>query len=103
MTYDISNKHRLGYTEVQLVQTMIDGVNKLYEEDLELQKKHEGGTTSGGFPEIKSKHSLVAKHVIEDKWKKLSDHKTETCGFTLSQVKLFSTLSFSKVFLAKFL
>lgn len=39
-TYDISNKHRLGYTEVQLVQTMIDGVNKLYEEDLELQKKH---------------------------------------------------------------
>merc|ERR1719400_258973 len=26
-TYDISNKHRLGYSEVQLVQTMIDGVN----------------------------------------------------------------------------
>ena len=40
VTYDISNKHRLGYTEVQLVQTMIDGVNKLYEEDLQLQKKH---------------------------------------------------------------
>ena len=40
ITYDISNKHRLGYTEVQLVQTMIDGVNTLYEEDLELQKKH---------------------------------------------------------------
>merc|ERR1711915_950788 len=39
-TYDISNKHRLGYSEVQLVQTMIDGVNKLYKEDLELQKKH---------------------------------------------------------------
>merc|ERR1712033_135434 len=28
-TYDISNKHRLGYSEVQLVQTMIDGVNTL--------------------------------------------------------------------------
>ena len=40
VTYDISNKHRLGYSEVELVQTMIDGVNKLYEEDLELQKKH---------------------------------------------------------------
>jgi len=39
-TYDISNKHRLGYSEVQLVQTMIDGVNTLYKEDLELQKKH---------------------------------------------------------------
>jgi protein-arginine kinase len=39
-TYDVSNKHRLGYSEVQLVQTMIDGVNTLYKEDLELQKKH---------------------------------------------------------------
>merc|ERR1712184_163425 len=40
VTYDISNKHRLGYSEVQLVQTMIDGVNTLYAEDLDLQKKH---------------------------------------------------------------
>ena len=39
-TYDISNKHRLGYSEVQLVQKMIDGVNVLYREDLELAKKH---------------------------------------------------------------
>merc|ERR1712008_601007 len=37
-TYDISNKHRLGYSEVQLVQTMIDGVNTLWKEDLELQR-----------------------------------------------------------------
>merc|ERR1712115_17502 len=34
VTYDISNKHRLGYSEVQLVQTMIDGVNTLYVEDI---------------------------------------------------------------------
>merc|ERR1712224_303696 len=40
ITYDISNKHRLGYSEVQLVQTMIDGVNTLYAEDVALQKKH---------------------------------------------------------------
>lgn len=40
ITYDISNKHRLGYSEVELVQTMIDGVNALYKEDKELQKKH---------------------------------------------------------------
>eukprot|EP01084_Bolivina_argentea_P122688 217407_1 len=33
--YDISNRHRLGYTEVQLVQTMIDGVNRLYNENQE--------------------------------------------------------------------
>jgi len=41
ITYDISNKHRLGYSEVELVQCMIDGVNALYEEDLKLQKKYE--------------------------------------------------------------
>merc|ERR1712098_996134 len=40
ITYDISNKHRLGYSEAQLVQVMIDGVNTLYKEDLEWQKKH---------------------------------------------------------------
>merc|ERR1712080_307535 len=38
-TYDISNKHRLGYSEVELVQKMIDGVNKLWKEDKEHQKK----------------------------------------------------------------
>ena len=36
-TYDISNKHRLGYSEVELVQKMIDGVNQLWEEDKGLQ------------------------------------------------------------------
>ena len=40
ITYDISNKHRLGYSEVQLGQTMIDGVNTIYMEDVQLQKKH---------------------------------------------------------------
>merc|ERR1712002_661425 len=38
-TYDISNKHRLGYSEVQLVQTLIDSVNTLVKEDRELQKQ----------------------------------------------------------------
>ena len=40
ITYDISNKHRLGYSEIELIQCMIDGVNTLYEEDLELLEKH---------------------------------------------------------------
>ena len=38
MTYDISNKHRLGYSEVELVQKMIDGVNILFKEDEALRK-----------------------------------------------------------------
>merc|ERR1739842_109247 len=40
LTYDISNKHRLGYSEVELVQKMIDGVNTLVQEDRDLAKKH---------------------------------------------------------------
>merc|ERR1719410_1818562 len=66
--------------------------NKLWEEDKILQK---GGTvsmyqampaqTNGPFPNIQSKHSLVAKHVTKDKWEKLKGIKTKTSGFTLIQ------------------
>merc|ERR1712121_478512 len=79
-TYDISNKHRLGYSEVQLVQKMIDGVNVLWKEDVEFQKKY-----FGDFPYIRSQHSLVAKHVTKGKWDKLSKIKTKTAGFTLAK------------------
>merc|ERR1712051_768051 len=95
-TYDISNKHRLGYSEVELVQKMIDGVNQLWEEDKKL--RGEGGkseaaqeykamdaVTGGPFPNIQSAHSLVAKHVPESVWEQLKDIKTETSGFTLIQ------------------
>merc|ERR1711950_121277 len=91
-TYDISNKHRLGYSEVELVQKMIDGVNKLWEEDKKLQR---GGTvelyrampaqTNGPFPNIQSKHSLVASHVTKNVWEQLKGIKTKTSGFTLIQ------------------
>merc|ERR1712193_218192 len=91
-TYDISNKHRLGYSEVELVQKMIDGVNKLWEEDKKLQA---GGTvemyrampaqTNGPFPNIQSKHSLVASHVSKPVWEQLKGIKTKTSGFTLIQ------------------
>merc|ERR1719228_2466379 len=79
-TYDISNKHRLGYSEVQLVQKMIDGVNVLWKEDVEFQKKY-----FGDFPYIRSQHSLVAKHVTKEKWDKLCKIKTKTAGFTLAK------------------
>ena len=41
--YDISNKHRLGYSEVELVQTMIDGVNTLW------QKSQESESVKGQY------------------------------------------------------
>merc|ERR1712038_1029182 len=37
------------------------------------------------FPEIKSTHSLTAKHVTAEKWAKLGDHVTKTSGFTLAK------------------
>merc|ERR1719431_2186600 len=94
ITYDISNKHRLGYSEVQLVQKMIDGVNTLWKEDKEIlagklkpatPPKAMGARTNGPFPEIKSKNSLVAKYVTKDIWEKLKGKQTRTSGFTLIQ------------------
>jgi len=37
------------------------------------------------FPNIKSTHSLVAKHVTKEKWDKLSGIVTKTSGFTLAK------------------
>merc|ERR1712025_1153465 len=41
--------------------------------------------TMAEFPEIKSNHSLVAKHVTKEKWDKLSGIVTKTSGFTLAK------------------
>jgi len=38
-TFDISNKHRLGYSEVELVQNMINAVNTLVSEDAQILKE----------------------------------------------------------------
>ena len=37
------------------------------------------------MPEIKSKHSLVAKYVTKPIWEKLSQAVTTTAGFTLAK------------------
>merc|ERR1711976_694549 len=41
--------------------------------------------TMAPFPEIKSTHSLTAKHVTAEKWAKLGDHVTKTSQFTLAK------------------
>ena len=48
-------------------------------------KEEEEAKAAADFPEIKSTHSLVAKHVTPKLWDKLSGHKTATSGFTLAQ------------------
>merc|ERR1711963_785296 len=42
-------------------------------------------TMAAPFPDIKSKHSLVAKHVTKEKWDKLAGIVTKTSGFTLAK------------------
>ena len=39
----------------------------------------------GEFPNIRSTHSLVAKHVTKEKWDKLKTIVTKTSGFTLAK------------------
>ena len=58
---------------------------------------------AGPFPNIKSTHSLVAKHVTADKWAKLGGIKTKTSGFTLGQVMqtLMTRTQLRHIFLAK--
>merc|ERR1712088_1184023 len=50
-----------------------------------LYKKMTTPSNTPAFPTIQSKHSLVAKHLTEDKWQKLGALKTATSGFTLQQ------------------
>merc|ERR1712115_634709 len=40
---------------------------------------------SGEFPVIQSTHSLVAKHVTKERWDKVKDIETKTCGFTIAK------------------
>merc|ERR1712212_578489 len=47
--------------------------------------RHTSSTMSDPFPEIKSKHSLVAKYVTKPLWAKLSRARTMTSGFSLAQ------------------
>merc|ERR1712117_331328 len=53
--------------------------------------------TMAPFPEIKSKHSLVAKHVTEDKWNKLNEIVSKTSQFTLAKA-IACAVDFADVF-----
>jgi hypothetical protein len=46
--FDVSNKQRIGYSEVELVQKMIDGVGKL----IELEEKMAAGATAAEIEKL---------------------------------------------------
>merc|ERR1712128_386213 len=49
------------------------------------------GIMSGEFPTIKSTHSLVKKHVTKERWDRVKDIETKTCGFTMESALMPST------------
>ena len=85
--FDISNLDRLGSSEVQQVQIVVDGVKKLVAiekalekgesiDDLLSEKKVEG------YPDLSKHNNHMAKHLTPARYKKLKDLKTPS-GFTL--------------------
>ncbi len=62
--------------------------------NINLTKMSSSRHQAPAFPNIKSTHSLVAKHVTEDKWNKLADIKTKTSEFTLAKVKQMLSYSY---------
>ena len=97
-TFDISNLDRIGYSEVELVQNVIDGVtlliqmeNSLEEEKpidsvvemLETQTKTDDDRIDN-FPDFSLHNNWMAKCLTKEIYTKLSELKTST-GFTLDQ------------------
>jgi hypothetical protein len=89
--WDVSNYQRIGFTEVELVQKMINGVEAL----IGVEQKLESGLDireamgdhadllGGGCPKYSDKHKcLVKKFVNEENYGRLSKLKT-TKGFDL--------------------
>jgi len=108
-TFDISNLDRLGSSEVQQVQMVVDGVKLLVEMEKVCEKKGDikdllpanfkdeaedentdsvARTTveikSNGFPDLSKHNNWMAKLLTEEMYNKLKDKKTPS-GYTLDK------------------
>ncbi|XP_041457982.1 creatine kinase, flagellar-like [Lytechinus variegatus] len=91
-TFDISNLDRLGTSEVQQVQTVVDGVKKLIELEKALESVSlliprdpavvQAERTKEGYPDFSKHNNHMANCLTYDIWKSLKDKKTPS-GFTL--------------------
>lgn len=103
-TFDISNLDRIGHSEVELVQAVIDGVNLFVKMEKALEKKQgiesllpakftqktSGGhasnkmakTTSSNFPDFTKHNNYMGNHLTPEIYERLKDKKTPN-GFTL--------------------
>ena len=92
--YDISNIDRIGVSEVQLVQLLIDGVQLLIKMEIKLEKHtwiHDLLPESiktddplNGYPDLSLHNNLMARHLSPTTYVHLKD-KITASGFTLDQ------------------
>ena len=93
--YDISNRDRLGFSEVELVQKLVDGVKLLVEMEKQLEKKRnlwsllpkkvqEKYSILASYPDIEKHNNWMAKCLTIDIYLKLAPIKTPK-GFTLDR------------------
>ncbi|XP_067930371.1 creatine kinase, flagellar-like isoform X2 [Watersipora subatra] len=89
-TFDISNLDRLGKSEVELVQLVIDGVDLLVKMEKCLEKGESidhlmptagGARYYGDMPDLSKHNNWMAKCLTPDLWNKYKDEKTES-GFS---------------------
>ena len=93
--YDISNADRLGYSEVELVQKVIDGVQRLIKIEKKLEKNgniynllpvnlREKFKALADYPDLETHNNHMAKCLTPDIYTKLASLKTPS-GFTLDR------------------
>ena len=89
--FDISNLDRLGRSEVELIQIVIDGVQRLIKMEKQLERNHSIHNLMpspgllhppGDFPDLGQHNNWMAKCLTPEIYTKLSGKKTKS-GFTL--------------------
>ncbi|XP_077988460.1 creatine kinase, flagellar-like [Glandiceps talaboti] len=97
-TFDVSNADRLGFSEVELVQGVIDGVNLLVEmekklesnesiEDLypdSMKAKKAVEVFSSNYPDLSKHNNWMAKCLTEDIYNQIKDKKTPN-GYSIDE------------------
>ena len=92
-TFDISNADRLGHSEVELVQKVVDGVKLLIEMEKTLEKgllidnlvpDRNGVNRHPDYPDLSKHNNHMAKCLTSEIFTKLAPLKTPN-GFTLNQ------------------
>ncbi|XP_057295961.1 creatine kinase, flagellar-like [Hydractinia symbiolongicarpus] len=93
-TFDISNSDRLGYSEVELMQIVVDGVTKLVEMEKKLEQNEPidaSAKTDGkkidvdNFPELSKHNNWMSKVLTKDMYERMSKVKPKS-GYSFDRI-----------------